>query len=209
MLKFAFTKFIFPDCNPFNSSFIQYFIKINKKKHVCLFFPHSLLDKPIIHVPKKIVNTGPSQTAELRCDYNSHPRAQSIRWFFNGTEIDEKKHADKYSIHNSGLPQPGKNQNRTALTVKNIKENDIGNYVCAIKNTEGEHNHTILLTFKPERAHYVGSEIVGKDAAINWTVASIEPLKDVFIFYQHEGNKEWMRRVDVLNEQDKDTKLWT
>lgn len=129
--------------------------------------------------------------------------------FFNGLEINVAKQSDKYSINNSGLSSSSKNQNRTALTVRNVNEKDIGNYVCAISNTEGEHNHTVVLTFKPERAQYIGSEIIGKDAAVNWTVNSIEPLKEVFVYYRHGDNKEWMRRVDVLNEQDKDGKLWT
>lgn len=167
---------------------------------------YKILVSPIVTAEHHIVNGGVGLNRDLKCAYKAFPRAE-VQWFFNAKQINTMN-SNKYKINNTILPNNDKYTSQSILTLSDINDDDLGKYTCVVQNVEGKSEANVELTYAPEPPHYVGSEIHGKNVAVNWTVASYIPLQDVILYYKYKNNKEWQRQVNLTKDQDADSKLW-
>lgn len=86
-----------------------------------------VLYPPKVTTHRHYINTETSQDAELYCEFKANPIGH-ITWTKEGKPLDQ--YSGKYQIKNGHSRE--NNRNRTTLSIKQVKSEDLGDYSCSV-----------------------------------------------------------------------------
>ncbi|CAL8080745.1 unnamed protein product [Orchesella dallaii] len=139
-----------------------------------------VLHIPEIEVAKLSVNSGEGVDAELSCIVHAEPKAIVV-WYKDGKQLNSNKHVAEE-----------KHRHFWTLHVKNVQENDFGNYSCVANNSLGFSNAIISLTGAPSQPT-VTAEHLGKDHmsfTLVWTLESAVKIEEYRIRWR-KNDEDW------------------
>ncbi|KAH8269488.1 hypothetical protein KR018_004347, partial [Drosophila ironensis] len=156
--------------------------------------PHGMVTIDVQYSPKVSthrhhVNTEPGGDAQLYCNYGANPIAMS---FF----VKDRKTltlSDKYSIASS----THHGHNRTTLTVFDVQDSDLGEYLCHAENSIGHNEVKIHLSYNPETPQFEDMKVEGTKVTMHWLVRSLQPLVEAMLDFKLSGSYTWST-VSVL-----------
>lgn len=143
----------------------------------------SIADTPRV-TAHKTVNTQENDNAELHCNYRSSSSAD-VTWIRNNHQLRQEDNEEKYQVFFDSKGVDG--QNRSTLLVKNVQNADLGIYVCEVRNSIGNGNANITLSYEPEVPVLEDTHIHGDIVTTQWKIRSWQALSEVMLKYQQKG----------------------
>lgn len=130
------------------------------------------------------MNTKSDDNAELACDYET-PMDSQVSWRFDSKTLPVSTSTESRSKYTL-LPSHslGKDKNRSLLVISKVEQKDLGDYECVVKNTMGESNVAIELTYVPEQPFLNRTEQESGSLISHWHIRSLEPLTEVMLDYK-------------------------
>ncbi|VDK36981.1 unnamed protein product, partial [Gongylonema pulchrum] len=137
------------------------------------------VDSAYTYIPVRL-----DQDVNLTCKYNAEPSPQ-VDWFYNSFTINFSD--DKFK----GLIQYGtrrENYSESILAIKNIKEDNFGDYTCRVANNLGTKQKTIHVSGRPGPPHLNVS-----GTRLSWRVYSVDPVIEYQILYRFSNDDTWQQ----------------
>ncbi|XP_058461966.1 hemicentin-1 [Malaya genurostris] len=140
----------------------------------------AVLDVFVDFIPEIIVKTTPvhtknGQNAQLECIVTSAPTA-SVHWFHNGLPLASER---RFSKHDNIIAAPQYHTvYRHVLSIRNIRDPDLGQYECKAENKIGINGAGIELTGRPMPASFKPSAEMSSPTTHNliWQVESFSTI---------------------------------
>ncbi|KAH8401514.1 hypothetical protein KR009_006013, partial [Drosophila setifemur] len=150
--------------------------------------PHGMVTIDVQYSPKVSthrhhVNTEAGGTAELYCNYRANPIARSFFVKDRQTLQLSEKYSLKDSTHNG--------HNRTTLIVRDVDENDLGEYLCHVENVIGYNEVKVHVSYNPETPQFEDMKVEGTKVTMHWLVRSLQPLSEAMLDYKLSGSYTW------------------
>ncbi|XP_018021352.1 protein amalgam-like [Hyalella azteca] len=135
---------------------------------------------PEIRPKQAMVHGGEGDSAELVCIVLGFP-APRVSWSHNG----QIPSSDKYQMTTDG-------ERRYSLTVRNVSEQDFGEYRCNASNSLGTNSSSIRLTGLPGTPIITSSPAGGEETTytITWETESTAPLLQYRLRYREKTENE-------------------
>ncbi|XP_050739672.1 protein amalgam-like isoform X2 [Eriocheir sinensis] len=133
---------------------------------------------PDVSIEESLIHTGVGRYVELVCRVHGRP-APSVTWLKSGRTLT----SSHYVASHDGL-------HRYSLTIKQVKEDDFGEYTCMAESTLGSTNSSLRLTGLP-RVPLVTSSPAGREKTsytLRWEAESHTPV--IMYRLQHRKHKE-------------------
>lgn len=140
----------------------------------------SISDEPVFVKHFDYANTGIGYNAELQCSYTSVPSANEIQWRKGNNPSERIRNNDRYTITNDHH----KGHNHTKLLIRNVKQLDLVEYFCDVRNEIGHRSEKITLGLMPTEAQLHDYKYELGYLYTNWTVHSVQPLIEFQIQYK-------------------------
>ncbi|MFH4982101.1 hypothetical protein AB6A40_008810 [Gnathostoma spinigerum] len=139
--------------------------------------------------------------ANITCRYDAEP-PPLVDWLYNSFKInfsDEKfRNMIQYGtrVDNSSL---------SILSVKNIREDNFGDYTCRVANHLGKKEITIHVSGRP------GPPILNLSGTVlSWRVQSIDPIVEYQIMYRLANDDTWQQSKSIRASKDEqDGDVWS
>ncbi|XP_030387280.1 lachesin [Scaptodrosophila lebanonensis] len=159
--------------------------------------PHGMVSIEVHYSPnvwthRHHVNAQAGGNADLHCDYRANPIASSF-WLKNDKVLNL---SEKYKI----ISSTHKGHNRTTLIVKDINDNDLGEYRCTVDNVIDSKQARVQLSYNPETPQFEDKKIDGSQVTLHWLVRSQQPLSEAVLDYKLSGSYTWST-VSVIHTQ--------
>lgn len=137
-------------------------------------------DEPVFVKHFDYANTGIGYNAELQCTYTSVPNAHEIQWRKGNNPSERIRSNERYTITNDHY----KGHNHTKLLIHNVKQQDLVEYFCDVRNEIGHRTEKITLGLMPTEAQLHDYKYELGYLYTNWTVHSVQPLIEFQIQYK-------------------------
>ncbi|XP_055593147.1 hemicentin-2 [Uranotaenia lowii] len=127
--------------------------------------------EPEVSAKTSIVHTKNGQLAQLECTVNSVPPA-TMHWFHNNLPLSTDR---RYSKQDNPVSE---NIHRHILSIRNVKDGDLGQYECKAENKVGIRGAHIELTGRPMTVSFKPSTELTSPNKHNliWQVESFSPV---------------------------------
>ena len=86
------------------------------------------------------------ETASFTCQATGEP-VPMIRWYFNGTPVNNDNDVDKYEISETSIDTTTIS---SMLTIMSVESSDVGTYTCNATNVVSSDNSSGVLTVNGE-----------------------------------------------------------
>lgn len=134
------------------------------------------------------VHTKLGFNAQIECHVNSEPPA-TVHWFHHGIPLQQSGRISRLDASIIPPPKTGGNSDNNdsvqqtfttkhILSIRAIKENDLGVYECRAENKLGFQGTTVELTGRPMPSIFKKSPIMSNSMAFNliWQTESLSPI---------------------------------
>ncbi|TMS36403.1 hypothetical protein L596_003575 [Steinernema carpocapsae] len=148
---------------------------------------------PWVETDSSYVPVSPNANINLTCRYNGQP-APEAEWWYNSFKIN------KYDKRFENVVEYGVRRNNyteAILQLKNLNEEDYGDYTCRISNGLGSAEKTIHLSARPGPPL-----LVVRDNLLSWTVRSAEPVTEYKILYRKVKEDAWNHEYIIRSSRD-------
>lgn len=152
---------------------------------------------PMIVKHVEYINTAIGENTEVVCLYRSYPEARKIQWY-RGDEL--LHNSAKFTIVNDRH----NHHERTRLSIHDVEQKDLVDYVCKVENALGESSAKSILGLLPGGAHLVHSNFSDGLLHTMWRVRSAQPLSDLQILYKRTEGPKYITIEPTLSEQNKE-----
>jgi hypothetical protein len=154
-----------------------------KKRSIKKFSNGKHLAKPWVETDKVYIPVKTGTDVNLTCKYDGEP-APDTEWLYNSFRInsyDSKfRTSVKYSTRHT-------NHSQTILALKDIQEDNFGDYTCRIANHLGTVQATIHLSGRPGPPVL----LLRESNTLSWTVESAEPITEYQVLYRLTSADTW------------------
>ncbi|XP_037048344.1 lachesin-like isoform X2 [Bradysia coprophila] len=154
---------------------------------------------PKVNAHRHIVNTKEGDDAELHCNYKSTTMSR-VTWHKNKESL-RLNNLDKYSTSNETKDE---HHESNILVIKNVERSDLGEYECEVQNSIGKGHVRIHLGYEPEPPKFERFDIDGDTIITHWKIRSLQPLNEVMLNYQKNGDRNWLSEKPVHSEKSKE-----
>jgi len=124
------------------------------------------------------------QYLSISCNVSADP-APDVNWQRGRTVLSHHDHKSKYQM--SSKPIKDENTRMFILTIRNIREEDFGNYTCHATNSLGFDKHEIVVSGKPLPPTILPNKGSSKtEYTLRWKVDSAFPVREHNIYYERK-----------------------
>lgn len=138
-----------------------------------------VLFPPRVKAVKSFVHTKVGLQAILECEVSSAPPAK-VYWFHRNAPVypDSRVTATELDMNSNHTIAYYQSKKKHILTIKNVRESDLGMYECKTENKIGLKSAHIELAGRPMPSTFKKSPIVSSSTTHNliWTTESFSPI---------------------------------
>jgi len=122
------------------------------------------------------------QYLSISCNVSADP-APDVNWQRGRTVLSHHDHKNKYQM--TSKPIGDQNAKMYVLTIRDIREEDFGNYTCHATNSLGLDKHEIVVSGKPLPPTILPGVSTSKtEYKLRWKVESAFPVREHNIYYE-------------------------
>ncbi|VDK41722.1 unnamed protein product [Anisakis simplex] len=129
----------------------------------------------------------------VTCKYNAEPAPQ-VDWLYNAFTINFSDNKFKGTVQYGTRRD---NYSESILAIKNIKEDNFGDYSCRISNNLGTVEKTIHISGRPGPPTL---SVSGNQ--LSWTVQSVDPIIEYQILYRFSHEDTWQQFKSIRAEKE-------
>ncbi|XP_018021341.2 neural cell adhesion molecule 1-like isoform X2 [Hyalella azteca] len=136
--------------------------------------------RPEITTEESILHTGNGDEAKLVCIVHGHP-APTVHW----RRGDHLVASDKHLMTHDG-------EHRHSLIIRDVQDDDFGDYTCSAKNRQGVTEQTVVLTGLPKVPKMTSSPAGGEKETytLTWETESFSPIVQYRVQFRKVGRGE-------------------
>uniref|UniRef100_A0A9J2P3B1 Uncharacterized protein n=1 Tax=Ascaris lumbricoides TaxID=6252 RepID=A0A9J2P3B1_ASCLU len=137
----------------------------------------------------------------ISCKYNAEPAPQ-VDWLYNAFTINFSDEKFKGTVQYGARRE---NYSESILAIKNIKEDNFGDYSCRVSNNLGTVEKTIHVSGRP------GPPTLSiSGTKLSWTVQSVDPIIEYQILYRFSHDDTWQQSKSVrANKEEQNGDEWS